>query len=115
MRTMIRMTMAILLFSLFSKAAAFPPPAAEGSCPLSTFKNGEAVSIHGRIADGAHDMLLALPGCDKVVVLEYAGGPETGESGDDLTGEICTRWNEREFTWRKSGSCQSRGTSQSKS
>jgi|ERR1039458_5754279 hypothetical protein len=34
---------------------------------------------------------------------------------DDLTGEICTRWNERESTWRKSGSCQSRGTSQSRS
>lgn len=33
----------------------------------------------------------------------------------DLTGEICTRWNERESTWRKSWSCQSRGTSQSKS
>ncbi len=33
----------------------------------------------------------------------------------DLTGEICAKWNERESTWRKSGSCQSRGTSQSKS
>jgi Class III cytochrome C family len=33
----------------------------------------------------------------------------------DLTGEICTKWNERESTWRKSGSCQSRGTSQSRS
>ena len=33
----------------------------------------------------------------------------------DVTGEICTRWNERESTWRKSGSCQSRGTNQSKS
>jgi putative SOS response-associated peptidase YedK len=33
----------------------------------------------------------------------------------DVTGEICTKWNERESTWRKSGSCQSRGTSQSKS
>ncbi len=33
----------------------------------------------------------------------------------DLTGEICTRWNERESTWRKSGSCPSRGTSQSRS
>src|ERR1035441_982999 len=30
----------------------------------------------------------------------------------DVTGEICTKWNERESTWRKSGSCQSRGTSQ---
>jgi hypothetical protein len=33
----------------------------------------------------------------------------------DVTGEICTKWNERESTWRKSGSCQSRGTSQSRS
>jgi hypothetical protein len=33
----------------------------------------------------------------------------------DVTGKICTRWNERESTWRKSGSCQSRGTNQSKS
>jgi hypothetical protein len=33
----------------------------------------------------------------------------------DLTGEICTRWNERESTWRKSRSCRSRGTNQSKS
>jgi len=33
----------------------------------------------------------------------------------DLTGNICTKWNERESTWRKSGSCQSRGTNQSRS
>ena len=33
----------------------------------------------------------------------------------DLTGDFCTRWNERESTWRKSWSCQCRGTSQSKS
>ncbi len=37
------------------------------------------------------------------------------DTGTDLTGEICTRWNERESTWRKSGSCPSRGTSQSRS
>src|SRR5271169_4657709 len=33
----------------------------------------------------------------------------------DVTGDFCTRWKERESTWRKSWSCQSRGTSQSKS
>jgi hypothetical protein len=33
----------------------------------------------------------------------------------DVTGKICTKWNEREPTWRKSWSCPSRGTSQSKS
>jgi hypothetical protein len=35
--------------------------------------------------------------------------------GFDLTGEICAKWNERESTWRKSGSCPSRGTNQSRS
>jgi exodeoxyribonuclease III len=33
----------------------------------------------------------------------------------DVTGESCTKWNERESTWRKSGSCPSKGTSQSRS
>jgi CRP-like cAMP-binding protein len=37
------------------------------------------------------------------------------ERAFDLTGEICTKWNERESTWRKSGACRSRGTSQSRS
>ena len=36
-----------------------------------------------------------------------------GTDTADLTGKICTKWNERESTWRKSWSCQSRGTSQS--
>ena len=34
---------------------------------------------------------------------------------DDVTGKICTRWNERESTWRKSGSCRTRSTNQSRS
>jgi hypothetical protein len=33
----------------------------------------------------------------------------------DVTGDFCTRWNERESTWRKSWSCRSRGTKQSRS
>ncbi len=48
--------------------------------------------------------------------------PYSGEStwtwqlpSGDVTGEICTRWNERESTWRKSWPCRSRGTNQSRS
>jgi len=37
------------------------------------------------------------------------------QAAGDLTGEFCTKWNERESTWRKSGSCPSKGTSQRKS
>ena len=43
------------------------------------------------------------------------GGLVKQASEVDVTGEICTKWNERESTWRKSGSCQSRGTNQSRS
>jgi hypothetical protein len=35
--------------------------------------------------------------------------------GIDVTGDFCTRWNDRESTWRKSWSCPSRGTNQSRS
>jgi hypothetical protein len=38
----------------------------------------------------------------------------SGKVKADVTGEICTRWNERESTWRKSGSCPTRGTNQNK-
>ena len=43
------------------------------------------------------------------------GGKSYTQLNGDLTGEICTKWNERESTWRKSGACRSRGTSQSRS
>ena len=49
----------------------------------------------------------------KILVCVLALGLGVGTA--DLTGEICTKWNERESTWRKHGSCPSRGTSQSKS
>ena len=49
------------------------------------------------------------------VKLVNLGGTPFPITGSDLTGKICTRWNERESTWRKSGTCRSRGTSQSKS
>ena len=37
------------------------------------------------------------------------------EERADVTGDFCIRCNERESAWRESGSCQSRGTNQSKS
>jgi hypothetical protein len=53
------------------------------------------------------------------VALRCTGKESANRQGQrsetDVTGEICTKWNERESTWRKSGSCQSRGTNQSRS
>jgi hypothetical protein len=48
-------------------------------------------------------------------VNNYAYSANYQYPDSDLTGEICTKWNERESTWRKSGACRSRGTSQSRS
>jgi hypothetical protein len=47
--------------------------------------------------------------------IEFLVDSDRRPGATDLTGEICTKWNERESTLRKSGSCPSRGTSQSKS
>jgi hypothetical protein len=43
------------------------------------------------------------------------GGSAVFNATNDVTGDFCTRWNERESTWRKSWSCRSRGTKQSRS
>jgi hypothetical protein len=42
-------------------------------------------------------------------------GRETTVGVRVVTGDFCTRWNERESTWRKSWPCRSRGTNQSRS
>jgi hypothetical protein len=84
MRTMIHTMMAIALLFVVCERPASAQAAAEGSCPLSTFKDGQKVSVHGRVAYGAHDLLLVIPSCDRTVVLEYAGGPESGESSNKL-------------------------------
>lgn len=81
MRTIYAMT-AMLALLVVSEAAA--QRAADGSCPLSTVKDGQAASVRGKLAYGAHDLLLVIRNCDKAVVLEYAGGPETTVSSHRL-------------------------------
>jgi hypothetical protein len=59
---------------------------------------------------------MGLPSLGKAIrVSSRARKAFLSASRSDVTGKICTKWNERESTWRKSGSCQSRGTSQSRS
>lgn len=104
MRTMIYMMMAILLLLVVSEESASAQPAAEG-CPLSTLKDGDTTSVHGKIADGAHDLLLVIPNCDKAVVLEYAGGPASAVSDDKLVRDENFRRFEKysSGTYRKTG------------
>lgn len=83
MREMIFAILGILLF-VASERTASAQSAAEGSCPLAIFKDGQKASMHGKVAHGAHDLLFVVPGCDKTVVLEYAGSEESGMSIDKL-------------------------------
>jgi hypothetical protein len=84
MREMVHSMVAVmLLFCVFGRAAS-AQSAAEGSCSLSTFQDGQTASVHGKVAHGAHDLLLVVPGCDKAVVLEYAGNEGSGVSVDKL-------------------------------
>jgi len=57
---------------------------AENSCPLSTFKNGQTVTVHGKVGQAPHDAVLIMSGCSEAVVLVYAGDPESRESSDKL-------------------------------
>jgi hypothetical protein len=57
---------------------------AQSSCPLSTFKNGQTVTVHGTVGQAPHDMALVMSGCSEAVVLVYAGDPESRESSDKL-------------------------------
>ena len=91
--------------------------AAGGGDDTVVFKNGDRIS--GRLTrativsvqlDSRALGSLTIPWSDIVEVESHSRQWRL-----DLTGKICTRWNERESTWRKSGSCQLRGTSQSRS
>jgi RHS repeat-associated protein len=53
-------------------------------CPLPTFKSGQTVTVRGKIENSAHDMALLITGCDKAIVLLYAGDPDSGEPPETL-------------------------------
>jgi hypothetical protein len=81
----VRMTLYItMLVLLFFAASAVAQPATRAACPLSTFTNGQIVTIHGKVESAPHDMALVVPGCSQAVVLVYAGDPESQESREKL-------------------------------
>jgi hypothetical protein len=78
--TTIYTTVAVLL--LFAASETASAQSVEGACPLSVFRNGQTVTIHGKVGQAPHDMALVVPGCSEAVVLVYAGDPESQESSE---------------------------------
>jgi len=53
-------------------------------CVLSTANNGQRITLHGKAANGAHDLMLEIPGCTEAVLLTFAGNPDSGLSATEL-------------------------------
>lgn len=53
-------------------------------CQLSTIRDGQTVSLLGKVENAPHDMVFLPTGCTATVVLVYAGDPESGASRDKL-------------------------------
>lgn len=56
----------------------------DGLCQLSNLKDGQTVSLLGRVGDAPHDMVFLPTGCTETVVLVYAGDPDSGEPSEKL-------------------------------
>ncbi len=64
-----------LLVLLLLSVGAFSQATDSILCALSSFTNGQIVTVHGKVNHGAHDMTLDVPKCD-TVVLTYADDPD---------------------------------------
>lgn len=97
-------TMAVLLFLAASETAS--AQSVEGACPLSAFKNGQTVTVRGKIGQAPHDMALVVPGCSESAVLVYAGDPESRESDEKLRKDESFKQFEKytRAAFRKNGS-----------
>ncbi len=80
----LRLLLTVAVLTLLSSAIAFGQESDRGGCGLAEFANGQTLTVRGKIAIGAHDMLLVVPNCEQSVVLAYAGDSETNVPADKL-------------------------------
>jgi hypothetical protein len=72
-----------LFFLLFCSATAVAQQGNQTACALSSYTNGQTVTLQGTVVDGPHDMLLSIPECRDAVVLVYG---EASEESPNLKG-----------------------------
>jgi hypothetical protein len=53
-------------------------------CALATAKNGQKLTVWGKVRSEPHDMAFDIPGCDQTVLLTYAGAQDNGVSATEL-------------------------------
>jgi hypothetical protein len=55
----------------------------ESNCLLS-MRNGQKITLRGKVRSTAHDMAFDVPGCDQTVLLTYAGDRDNDVSATEL-------------------------------
>lgn len=91
MQINVRIAMAVLLFASCLGRPLEVRSQSHATCSLAPMKNGEPVSLNGKIVYGAHDLLLTIKGCDEAVVLRYAGDADSAETRDSLVQDEALR------------------------
>jgi hypothetical protein len=79
-----RIIVIALLFAMSLGVSLEARSQSPSTCSLVPFKNGQTVSLNGKVVYGTHDLLLTIKGCDEAVVLEYAGDADSGETRNSL-------------------------------
>jgi len=54
------------------------------ACILDTTKDGQVITVRGKVADEPHDMGFTIPGCNDTVLLMYAGDKDNDVSAAQL-------------------------------
>lgn len=52
-------------------------------CALSLLESGQLTSLHGKVVNAPHDMILRVPNCESVVLV-YSGEPDASVSAPNL-------------------------------
>jgi hypothetical protein len=55
-----------------------------GGCVLDTAEDGQVITVQGKTSQQPHDLVFGVPGCKDLLVLTYAGDPDTGVAADQL-------------------------------
>src|SRR5258708_11469814 len=82
----------VLLSPMMIMAQSMGPPeispiasaANESKCLLLSMRNGQKITLRGRVRSTAHDMAFDVPGCDQTVLLTYAGDRHNDVSATEL-------------------------------
>ncbi len=77
-----------IFFLLFCSATAVAQQSNQIACALSSYTNGQIVTLRGTVVNGAHDMMFSIPGCPDAVVLAYREATKQSPSEAHSNGNL---------------------------